>query len=184
MFNHAREAGIGLLVVLAAVACLALATPAIAQPAPPDSRTTATTSSQALNFGSPVNPAPFRDAFKDLWQGQQTAADRQVWAQSLAQAEARHRRSTWFLIGAGGAVGLALMYQARQSDTGYTYVSSVGTPMAPTLYLIGTGLGVYGFVERTKAQREIDDLRAEGRRRGFTVSLNPSGLRVSYALTF
>jgi hypothetical protein len=183
MFNHAREAGIGLLVVLAAVACLALATPAIAQPAPPDSRTTAATSSQALSLGSLVNPAPLREAFKNLLEGQ-TAADRQLWAQSLAQARARHRRSTWFLIGGAGVVGLGVLYQSRDKRTGYTYVSPVGTRMATTLYLLGGGLGVYGFLERTRSEREINDLEAEGRRRGFSASVTPAGLRASYTFSF
>jgi hypothetical protein len=115
---------------------------------------------------------------------QQTGADRQLWAQSLAQARARHRRSTWFLVGGASVVGLGVLYQGRDNRTGYTYVSPVGTRMATTLYLLGGGLGVYGFLERTRSQREIDDLQAEGRRRGFSASVTPAGLRASYTFSF
>jgi hypothetical protein len=115
---------------------------------------------------------------------QDTTADRQLWAQSLAQAETRHRRSTWFLIGGAGAIGLGVLYQARERKTGYIYITDTGLGMATVLYLMGGGLGVYGYLERTRSRREIDELQAEGRRRGFTTSISPAGLRAGYTLAF
>jgi hypothetical protein len=114
----------------------------------------------------------------------QTSAEKQMWVQSLAQAEARHRRSTWILGGAAGAIGLGVLYQARERETGYTYITDTGVGTATLLYFIGGGLGVYGYVERTRSRREIDELQAEGRRRGFTTSISPTGLRAGYTLAF
>ena len=118
----------------------------------------------------------------DLFQ-QQSSTDRQVWAQNLAQAKARHRRSTWFLVGAAGLVGLGIINQATEEE-GYTYVTTAGVSPAVFFYIFGGGLGAYGFYERTQSQRDIQDLEAEGRRRGFAFAISPKGAAIGYVFTF
>ena len=73
-----------------------------------------------------------------LFQQQGTSTERQVWAQSLAQAKARHRRSTWFLVGAAGLVGLGIINQATEEE-GYTYVTTAGVSPAVFFYIFGGG---------------------------------------------
>jgi hypothetical protein len=122
-------------------------------------------------------------AVSHLFQQQGTSADRQVWAQNLAQAKARHRRSTWFLVGAAGLVGLGIINQATEEE-GYTYVTTAGVSPAVFFYIFGGGLGAYGFYERTRSQREIQELEAEGRRRGFAFAISPKGVAIGYAIAF
>jgi len=179
MIQH-RLSRIVAIAVLAVAMSIATAAQAGQQPA-------ATEIGTAKTFASVPTPDRWiRDltrALPALGVLKQTSADRQLWAQSLAQAQARHRRSTWILISGAGAIGLGAVVQAGQRD-GYTYINGTGFGTPTLLYLIGGGVGVYGFMERTRSRHDIDLLEAEGRQRGFMVSVNPNGLRATWTLTF
>jgi hypothetical protein len=113
-----------------------------------------------------------------------SSAERQQWAQELARANDRLRKSTWFMIGGAGIIGLGAMLQAREKETGLTYITDVGLGTVSLAYLVGGGSIAWGVIERTRAQKHIADLEAEGRQKGFTVSIRPEEMRLAYVVTF
>lgn len=170
------------LLLATGVLIAALGTPAVVQ------ADQVAVSNPEQSAGPSLPPATLTSAFLanfELADRQQAdALDRQLWAQNLVQAKERQRRSTWFLIGGAGAIGLGLMTQAKERNTGLTYITDTGVGTATMLYLIGGGLGVYGYMERTRSLRDIAALESEGRRRGFMAFVGPTRAGIAYALMF
>jgi len=110
--------------------------------------------------------------------------EQRQWLDALDRTNQRSRRAKWMMVIGGGTFALGLAVRAKEQETGYQYVTDYGFGTAGALYAIGAGLAGWGVFELVRAQGERSTLEAEGRQKGFMVSVTPTAIAFSYRVTF
>lgn len=107
--------------------------------------------------------------------------ERAAWSYKLQDAKRKKKRGTIFLITGGSLVGLGLLSKAVEGE--YSY-GTFGISNATLLMVGGTAVGGYGVLARSRADREITALEAEGRQKGFTGLAPSGGVRLAFRVSF